>query len=177
MDMAGRNSLAGGVSRATLDGLSSRSGEKGQRALAQLMSSPKQAVAFLRKHVRPAKAPLDEEKIRQLIILADDRDPNIRDKAQAALIDAGYLALSPLRVVRHLTTDKDVRAGLERLIDEASHPIARRTLRDVRAVEALEKLGTPEARKLLRDLAVNSYAASGLSDAAWAALDRMQKRK
>jgi WD40 repeat protein len=176
-DVAGRRSLAGGVSPDTLSGLASRSGDKGQRAFAQLMSSPRQAVALLRKHVRPAKAPLSDEKIKQLIALADDADPALSAKAKKALADAGHLALSQLRVMRSLTTDKNIRAGLDRLISEAGNPVARKTLVQLRAVEALEKLRTPEARKLLRELALRSYADSELSDAAWAALDRLEKRK
>jgi hypothetical protein len=176
-DVTGRYSLRGGATRDTVAGLSSRSGEKGGKAIGELVRSPREGVGLLRKGVRPGKAPLDEEKIKQLIALADDADPAIAARAKAALIGAGYRALSPLRVARREAKDRGTREGLERLIEEASHPVARALLRELRAVEALEKILTPEARKLLAEWAAKGWRSSDLTEAAKAALDRDKKRR
>src|SRR5262249_3602555 len=56
-DMTGRYSTHGGATHATLDALSSRSAEKGQAAIAQLLASPGVSVKLLRSRIRPAKGP------------------------------------------------------------------------------------------------------------------------
>ena len=113
----------------TLAGLSSRSGDRGGKAIGEVLRSPREAAGFLGKNVSPGTALLDEDKIRQLIALADDPDPAIAARAKAALVDAGYRALSPLRVARKEAKDATTREGLQRLIDEAGHPVARAVLR------------------------------------------------
>jgi WD40 repeat protein len=174
-DLAGRYSTRGGATPDTLKALFSRSAEKGQKAITQLMGSPGRSVRLLRTQLRPARKPPDNETIEQWIALADDWDEKLAARAQKAIVDAGYLALSPLRVARWEVKDKEVRAGLERLIEEAGHPVSRRRLRNLRAVEALERLGTPEARKFLKELA-EGWPTDELTTAVWRALYRMERR-
>jgi hypothetical protein len=48
----------------------------------------------------------------------------------------------------------EVRRQVTRLLEQLSaHPPAPEVVRSIRAIEALERIGTPEARKLLEELA------------------------
>lgn len=176
-DMTGRHELRGGIARATMDDLSSPSAEAGRRAIGQLLRSPREAVSLLRSGVPVPRAPRNEEQMKLLLALAGDSDPALAGKAQEALVAAGYLGLSQRTVAGWRVASGEVRAGLCLLAEEAGLPPGRRRLRDLRAVEALERLGTPEARGLLREWATNAGRKSELARAARAALDRIEKRR
>jgi hypothetical protein len=174
-DTMGRTESRGGISRATADNLSSRSGAVGYSAMGQLIRSPEKAVKLLRARFAPARPPADDDKMAQYLALMQDHDPDFSTAAMDALVDEGHKALSPLRVARAEAKRADVRAGLKRLIDEIDQPFSPRTIRETRAVEVLERIGTKDAVRLLKELA-RGHPDIDLTREAKAALARMEKR-
>ena len=67
----------------------------------------------------------------------------------------------------------EYRQRLEQILGQLARPTGE-CLRDLRAIEVLERLGTPNARGLLRDLATGDPAAR-LTREAKLALDRLGK--
>ncbi|HYT90470.1 MAG TPA: hypothetical protein VEL76_17320 [Gemmataceae bacterium] len=118
-------------------------------AIGLLVASPEKAVPWLREWLKPA-AP---ERLRQLFTDLDNRQFAVRDKATQELEHFGQDGLPALR--KHLQTSLplEVKRRIEQIIErlEKAPPFSqgRATLR---AIEALEYIGTVEARQLLESL-------------------------
>jgi RNA polymerase sigma factor (sigma-70 family) len=122
-------------------------------AIRKLSASPDQAVALLKDRLRPA-TPADPDRLAQLLDdLGSDRF-EVRRQAQSALEALGELAEPALRKALAAAPSLDLRQRLERLLENLSGqlPLAGQ-LRDLRAVELLELIGSLEARQLLQGLA------------------------
>jgi hypothetical protein len=78
-----------------------------------------------------------------------------REKADKDLRALGDLAVATLRRLQTDGLSAEQGARVKKILAAALDPIlpAGETLRQVRAVAVLEKFGTPEAKKLLADLA------------------------
>lgn len=122
-------------------------------AVCALSAASGQAVPLLKQRVRPAVA-ADAERIGKLIKELSSEMFTIRSRAFSELEKAGESTAPLLR--RALMTDPplETRRRLEDLLERVSGvtPAGDR-LRQVRAVEVLERAGTPEAREVLRTLA------------------------
>ncbi len=71
----------------------------------------------------------------------------------------------------------ELRRRIESLLGRLNYPLtAPKTIRELRAVEVLEHIGTAQARQVLRKLAEGA-AGSRLTDAAKASLERLAKNK
>jgi len=139
--------------------------------MAELVRSRDRAA---RLRARPAKALPDGERIEALLALAHDDDAVLREKAVDALAAAGELALPALR--RSLDAGgwkPPGRLALEILIDDVRPLPGHRARLEAGAVEALERVGTPAARRLLKDLAAGASDAPLTKDAK-AALSRLE---
>ena len=134
--------------------LSGADAGKAYQALRQLVASPRQAVPLLRKHVRPARArPVPAESIARWIAQLDDEDFAVRRQAAADLQGAGRAAEAALRKALADGPSAEKRRRIEQLLEKLDQPgPSAEALAALRAVEVLERLGTPEARRLLDEL-------------------------
>jgi len=143
---------------------------KAYRAIWKLALAPKDALPFLSKHLRQA-AGADAERIKQLIRdLADDRY-EVREKATRELAGYQQLAGPALRQAVQKPSDLEHRRRIERLLEQLQNPSFDQ-LQEMRAIEAVEAMHTPEAEKLLRHLAGGAPAAL-LTREARASLERV----
>jgi RNA polymerase sigma factor (sigma-70 family) len=126
---------------------------KGYAALSRLVSSPKQTVSFLGKHLQSAKAP-DTKRIEQLIGNVDDDGFDVREQATKELTALGEYAMPLLQKALAGNLSLEARRRLDALLDRLEGGcLSTETLSHVRAVEALESIGNPEALRLLEKLA------------------------
>lgn len=124
-----------------------------QRAVWQLSAAPQQSVPFLRQRLRPAEA-VDARRLSQLIADLDSDVFIARQKATNTLQDLGDQAEPSLRKALEAKPSPEVKQRVERLLAQmAMASLKPEELQSLRAVEALEHAGTPEARQLLETLA------------------------
>jgi uncharacterized protein (TIGR03067 family) len=149
-----------------------RDAATGYAALGRLISSPGRAVAFLGKQLQSTQ-PVDTKRIERLIADLDDERFDVREKATRDLEALGEGAVPALRKT---LAGKPSLEAWRRLIDlldrlDGGRPSAE-TIRQIRAVEALELIGNPEARRLLDKLAAGPSEAR-LTQEARAAVRRL----
>jgi WD40 repeat protein len=125
-----------------------------ERALWALVRHPAQALPLLRQRLRPARVP-DPDPRPGLIARLDSPNFKQREAAARDLTALGELAVPALRAAvagGKLALEQRRRAEqlLTRLDDPAVIPPC---LRELRAVEALERIGSAEARALLAEVA------------------------
>jgi hypothetical protein len=162
--------------RADWDSLSSAVPEEAWRTMARLVCRPREAVALLHRHLRPARGKgLTDAAVGRLIGQLGSDDFETRHGAEMALRDAvaGHEA-QLLRALRK-ATDLEVKLRLRRILVDVSAWPGPELLRPRRALEVLERLGTPEARKLLRVLAAGN-ADARLTLEARATLKRLERK-
>jgi WD40 repeat protein len=146
-----------------------------RKAVERLVVTGPPAVTDLRRRLSPAP-PTDfrrlvSEEVKRLA------SPIFREREAAS----ARLAAMPSPVVRYLreelgrVEDLEARARLERLLNDggpAPVPHSPEVLRQLRALEVLERIGTAEARKLLASLTAGGEGAA-LTEHARAALGRL----
>src|SRR5205085_1924120 len=94
----------------------------------------------------------------------DDKCFTVRDKAFAELAKVADRHEATLRKMSEQTESAEARRQLQRLLECAASPSSER-LRQLRAVELLERIGTPQAVALLRELAAGADGAALTFDA------------
>jgi hypothetical protein len=143
------------------------------RAFDRLLSSPERAAAFLGGRLKPA-AGAAARRVAALIAGLGSEQFKDREQATRDLEKLGEVALPALRQALAGGPPLEVKRRLEVLLEKmegASLPPE--LLRQVRAVEVLEGVGTPAARRLLERLAAGAPAARLTREAA-AALRRVK---
>ena len=136
------------------------------------MARPGPAVALLRDHLRPIPA-VREHTVQRLLRELDSGEFATREKAASDLNEIADRAEPLLRKALAKKPSAEAKRRIERAL-EAAGPGAPARLREMRAVEVLERVGTPEARKLLDQLAEGAEGAY-LTREAKAAIARMKK--
>jgi WD40 repeat protein len=119
-------------------------------ALCDLTGAPTPTVALLNRQLRPAPA-LDLATVNRLI--ADLGDPafKVRQKATAALLQLDERVVPVIDKALAGKPALDVHRRLEKIRDAlTSIALTGETLRVYRAIEVLERIGTPQARQLLQ---------------------------
>lgn len=142
----------------TLDG---PDGKKAEAALRTLAARPAEALPFLKGQVKPvAGVKPDPEKIRKLIADLDSPRYAVREKAMQDLERLGNHAREPVaEALKKPGLTPEVRERLEKLTDAVNKPdTGAEWVRSLRAVEALERIGTPDAVAHLKDLAAGGDA-------------------
>jgi WD40 repeat protein len=122
-------------------------------AIRKLSASPDQAVALFKERLRPVSAP-DPKRLARLLADLQSDSFAVRRGAELELGGLGELAEPALR--RALAGDPpvDLRQRVQRILDKVSGaPYLAGQLRDLRAVELLELIGSAEARRVLAALA------------------------
>jgi len=147
------------------------------KAMRRLKTAPAEAVALLAKHVKPVEAktaPADT--ITKLIAALDADSFDEREKAARDLAALGKAAEAPLKKALAGKPSAEVRQAIENLLDKLKDnggpPLE--LVRPLRAIEVLEDLGTPAARKLLETL-TKGQAEAPLTLAAKDALGRLNR--
>ena len=150
--------------------------QKADAAIWGLAYAPADRVLFLKKHLRPVAGP-DVLHVRRLLGALDRDDYKARSGAEAELERHGELVLGELEAALQAknTLEKQRRLeGLVRKARKAARPFGTaQRVGQWRALEVLERITTPEARQLLRDLAKGSPGAQ-LTAAARACLARLE---
>jgi WD40 repeat protein len=143
---------------------------KAYRAIRTMASAPKASIVFLKQHLRPV-APPDPKLVARLIADLDSAQFADRDKAMQGLEKLGESAATELRKTLESKPTLEVKRRIEQLLekqDDVEH------LRMVRALETLERIGTPEARELCARLA-DGVPDARLTREARATLKRMAR--
>jgi RNA polymerase sigma factor (sigma-70 family) len=133
------------------DGLRDRNASAAFGTLRLLLARPGPAVALLRERLRPSTT-VDEKTIRKLFQDLDGEDLAIHEKAAREL---QALADRAEPILRKALTEKPsarVKQCIEAILKTPARDLPERRLQ-VRAVEALERIGSKEAREVLASLA------------------------
>jgi WD40 repeat protein len=178
--------LAGAVRRkeTRLDGITLASAwtklagadaKEAYRATWTLAEAPQQTLPFLKEHLNPVKA-IDPQRIRQWIADLDSNDFTVREAAVRQLSQAGTQVEPALRQTLADKPALEVRRRIEDLLRNRLRTPSAQTLRILRAVAILERIGSAEARQVLQSLARGASAARE-TEAAQTALQRLKKKR
>ncbi len=144
------------------------------RAIRRLAAVPDQALPFFRERLGPIPE-VDPKRLRQLFDGLDSAEFVRRQKAAEDLRQLADRAADPLRREMRQTSSAEVRRALEEILESPAAIVPQEQRRAVRAVEAAEAMGTPEAARWLGELAGGAASARPTREAA-AARDRLRLR-
>jgi WD40 repeat protein len=134
-------------------------------AVWRLSGSPEQAVSALKERLRPAAA-VDAEKVARWIKDLDDDAFAVRQRAGRELEQLGDQVEGALREAAKETTSLEVRLRAQALLAKLDGSGASPDrLRQLRGLEILEQVATPEACELLRVLKKGASTARLTRDA------------
>src|SRR5262249_49754104 len=138
----------------------------------RLAQSPGQVVPLLGTRLRPAEA-ANPKDVRQWIADLDNPRFQVRQRATRSLEKLGDLAVPVLTKVLTSQPPLETRRRVEQLLDGLTgRALSNEQLQLVRAVEVLERIGTPEARQVLSTLTHGAAGALPTREAE-AALNRL----
>lgn len=134
------------------DDLASDSPVKARAAVDRLGRNPGTALALLKTRFQPPPPPMDS--VPALLKDLDSDDFVTRERADRRLRAQGARAEPDLRRALVGASSVDLKRRIEDLLDALTRvvwrlPLSGETLRGVRAIEVLERVGTPDARALL----------------------------
>jgi WD40 repeat protein len=141
------------------DDLARSDAKAGLGAVTALVRSPDRAVKLLKDELKPVGEP-DAKQVRALIARLDDGEFAAREKASDDLKKLGDVVEPALKAALAKDPSLEAKRRLEALLaalDDA-RPTAGR-LRQMRAVQVLEAVASPEARELLEALSKGAPAA------------------
>jgi tetratricopeptide (TPR) repeat protein len=142
----------------TLEGTDAK---KAEEALRTLAARPAEAVPFLNEQLKPVPvATTDAAKMQKMIADLDSPRYAVREAAMRDLERLGHLAREPVQeALKKTSITPEVRERLEKLSDAVNKPdTGAEWVRPLRAVEALERIGTPDAVAHLKELAAGGDA-------------------
>jgi WD40 repeat protein len=140
------------------------------RGIWRLESDPAKSVPFLTDRLRPAPS-IDPKHVEHLLAGLDSARFSERQAAANQLTDLGEGVVPALREALGGTPPLELRKRLEMICDE----VRTNDLRALRAIRALEHIGTPAARQVLDTLVRGDRAASSTRHAR-EALQRLVER-
>jgi RNA polymerase sigma factor (sigma-70 family) len=146
---------------------------KARVALWELVAAPGQAVPFLAEQMRPVLA-ADPVRTEQLIRDLESDQFAARERATRELGALAEAAAPALRRALRGKPSVDLRRRVEQLLMDVE-AVSAEQLRRLRAVEVLEQVGSPEARRVLQALARGASEVR-LTREAKAALNRLASR-
>jgi RNA polymerase sigma factor (sigma-70 family) len=144
------------------------------RMMALLVRSARPALTLLGRHLHPHPV-VEAPRLKQLLADLESERFAVRDKARAELERLGDSAAGALSAALADKPSLEVRLQVKRLLDRLTVTMPEQ-LRLLRAVEVLEQIADPAARRLLQKLAEGAPGAR-LTEAARAALDRQARRR
>jgi WD40 repeat protein len=132
--------------------LADRDAATAYRAVWALTATPSETVAFLHKHLRRVEPP-EERAVAQLVRDLDSPVFATRQRASEELAKLDRLAEPALRQALAGQPSLEVRRRVQQLLEHLEAVPSGDQLRSLRAVEALERIGTRPAREVLEALA------------------------
>lgn len=146
------------------------------RAIRQLLQHPTQALAFLKSRLRPVP-PAGVEEIRFLISELNSRRFADRQQATERLALQGKHCEPMLRQALAGSVSLETRHRLQELLQDCeTEHYPPNLLRMLRGIEAIERIGTAEARAILRTIASGASDSRATQEAA-GALARIEHRR
>jgi WD40 repeat protein len=143
-------------------------------AIERLVLSPKQALPFLAKQLKPAAA-VEPKVIKQLLVEVDSGEFNARQKALADLVRIGEQVLPLIDEMLAKQPSLDTQQRLKNVEAKlAPGQLAAERVQVVRAIEVLERTGGAQAQEILERLAAGAPGALTTTHAE-AALGRMKQ--
>jgi RNA polymerase sigma factor (sigma-70 family) len=143
------------------------------RAVHGLAAARAPAVAYLKEHMQPVPE-VEPGRVARLLAELDGNEFAVREAAAKELAALGERVEPALRQALKEKPSAEVRRRVEALLAALKGVPPPNTLRALRAVWVLERVGTPEARQLLGALAKGAPAARQTAEAK-AVLDRLDK--
>ncbi len=141
----------------------------------RLVSDPQKTLELFRDRIRPA-ASLDESHLAKLVAELESPRYAIRQRARQELERLGDAAIPALRMALE-QGGAEARAVARRLLDSLSiQKLTGEQVRQIRAIEILERLRDPEAVAILRDLAKGGATAISTQEAR-RALERLTEKR
>jgi WD40 repeat protein len=147
---------------------------KAYMAIRALADDPQETIPFLEGRLRPTPATTPEQ-IRRWIADLDSDEFAVRQAAQKELQRVGEEAIPLLRERLAAKPSLEVRKHIDDLLAQTKVLHEGEILRGVRAAAVLERIGSPEARRLLERLARGAPAAR-LTREAKSSLERLARR-
>ena len=138
--------------------LNSDDAGKAWHAIQALAAAPKSAPPLFSEKLKPATPP-DLKKIEKWLADLDSTNFPKRTTASAELEKLGELAIPALKRILDTKPTPEVRRRIEPILEKLTTGVlSAEQVRVVRAVEAIENLGTTEARRVLETLAKGAPA-------------------
>jgi WD40 repeat protein len=125
---------------------------KAYQAMHQLASSPAEAAPLLRAKLKPIE-PVEQQVLDKLFADLDSKSFKVRDQAVSELDKLGDLALDALHKRLAQKPTLEMRQRCDKLLAKLQGPVPPAMLQQMRAIEALERMGTPEALDVLEAIA------------------------
>lgn len=117
-------------------------------AQTSLLHAPARSVPFLAKYLQPVPA-IDPKRVSDWINGLDAEEFPVREKAMKELEHRGELVRQPLERALNSASSVESRQRLERLV-LALDRLKPSELQQLRAIEVLERIGTPEAFEIIQ---------------------------
>lgn len=134
--------------------LAGQDAARADRARWHLSEARAVAVEFLGRHLKPAPAPVDPARLRELLAGLDNDRRAVREEASAELAGLGPKIEPTLRLMQAETKSAEVRVRLQLILTGLhARPWTPEELRQARAIQLLSQTPSPETRKLLQSLA------------------------
>jgi len=154
--------------------LASADARRAYAAIWKLIAASDEAVRLIKERFQPAKE-VDSKRVDQLITDLDNDKSAIREKASKELETMGAEAWPAMRRALAEKPSDETKQRLEVLL--ALPPVVRdpEVLRALRAIQVLEHIGRPEARRVLETMAKGA-AKSRITEDAKASLARLGRR-
>lgn len=143
-------------------------------AIGVLTTQPHEAMPRLRQWIRPMRKP-DPRRLARWIADLDSESFEVRQQASRELEQRGELVEKDLKKALTVRPTLEMRRRLELLLDPLAHATTPEQRRRIRAIEALERIGSADARRLLEELAGGAADAVQTHEAK-ASLERLSQR-
>jgi WD40 repeat protein len=147
---------------------------KAYHAIRIFAASPTESLPYLRDHLQPVEE-IELKHVERLIADLDSERFGVRDEAAKKLKKLTWEFEPAIRRALERMLSQEVRRNLEAILAAPQEVPRAPTLRTLRAIQVLERIGTQEARELLRMLA-NGPPDARLTKEAKASLERVTKQ-
>ncbi len=147
---------------------------KAHQIIWTLISAPRQAIPLLRERLKPIRAE-DNENIQRWIADLNSDNFAVRQSAAKELEKIGQPVKSALQRALKGNITLEMRRRMEQILNRLTSVPNSETVRTLRAIVVLERIGTAEARSVLETLAGGAPEARETEEAR-ASLERMTRR-